>query len=172
MKKIVITGPECTGKSALTKELAETYNTIYIPEYARDFVEKLTRPYSYEDLIHIAETQVKQVQEYSERANRILFVDTFLIITKIWFQIKYNKYPIWLDKSIKEINIDLYLLCDTDIPWIADPVRENGGEMRKELFRLYKNQLDEFNCNYEIISGIGNERLKNAITVISSKIKI
>jgi nicotinamide riboside kinase len=169
--RIVLTGPECTGKSTLAVQLAKHYNTLCIPEYAREYVGSLSRPYNYDDVVHIAEMQVKQCKEYSLRANRILFLDTYLIITKVWFDLVFNRRPDWIDTELTAHAVDFYLLCDTDIPWEADPVRENGGTRREYLLEIYKRELANFGCEFGIVRGSGNERLKNAISLVDKYIQ-
>jgi len=164
--RIVITGPESTGKSTLAEQLADHYKTAFIPEYARSYIERLGRTYVYEDIEHIAKHQVQDIELYKPLANHILFLDTFLIITKVWFNVVYKKHPEWLDQSIKESDIDLFLLCNTDLPWKPDLVRENGGEMREHLFRMYQQELEHYEFNYRIVTGFGESRLANAITFI------
>jgi NadR type nicotinamide-nucleotide adenylyltransferase len=162
LNRIVITGPECTGKTTLAMQLASHYHTIFIPEYARTYVEDLCRPYEYNDIVRIAEMQKKQHDELKSSGKNLVFLDTYLIITKLWFNIVYGKCPEWIDNELSAHTIDLYLLCNTDIPWVADSVRENGGEMREKLFAMYKNELISSNQNYRIISGQGQQRLQNA----------
>jgi nicotinamide riboside kinase len=169
--RIALTGPECTGKSTLAVQLAKHYNTLCIPEYAREYVATLSRPYNYDDVVHIAEMQVKQLKEYSLRAGRLLFMDTYLIITKVWFDLVFNRRPDWIDTALAEHSVDFYLLCDTDIPWEADPVRENGGTRREYLMGIYKRELIHFGCEYGIVRGTGNERLKNAIAQVDNYIQ-
>jgi NadR type nicotinamide-nucleotide adenylyltransferase len=169
--RIVLTGPECTGKSTLAVQLAQHFNTLCIPEYAREYIGSLSRPYNYDDVVHIAGTQVKQLKEYSKGAGRILFLDTFLIITKVWFDLVFKRRPYWIDKELSEHTVDFYLLCDTDIPWVADPVRENGGERREYLLELYKKELADFGCEFGIVQGSGDERLKNAIALVDNYIQ-
>jgi NadR type nicotinamide-nucleotide adenylyltransferase len=163
--RIVITGPECTGKSTLTRELAEYFQGPYIPEYARDYIEKLNRPYNYKDVLHIAETQLMQGTSAFADA-KVIFFDTYLVITKIWFEVVYNRYPAWIEDEIKRQKMDLYLLCDTSIPWIADDVRENGGAMREVLYLKYQHELENMGCKYAVVKGIGQQRLTNAIEII------
>ena len=169
--RIVLTGPECTGKSTLAVQLAYNYATLSIPEYAREYVGSLSRPYDYDDVVHIAETQVKQLEEYSTCASRILFLDTYLIITKVWFDLVFKRRPDWIDKELSKHSVDFYLLCDTDIAWEADPVRENGGRMREDLLGLYKKELIDFGCEFGIVQGSGDERLKNAIRLVENYIQ-
>ena len=160
-KRIVIIGPESTGKTALCKKLSEYYKTVWVPEYAREYVENLNREYEYKDLIKIAEKQISEFNNDYSNADKFIFFDTYLIITKVWFQVVYNKYPLWLDKEIKKNKIDLFLLCNTDIEWEPDNVRENPDK-RDELFNLYKKELENYNFNYKIISGEGKERFEKA----------
>jgi len=169
--KIIITGPESTGKTTLAKQLAAYYNTIWLPEYAREYVETLKQHYTYNDVIHIAKEQIKLEKEYLNNANNILFVDTGLIITKIWFKEVYNKYPDWLNNEIKNQKTDLFLLCDYDIPWVADSTRENGSnKIREYLFNQYKKEIEKNKFNYKIISNLDDKRLENAIKIIDKLI--
>jgi NadR type nicotinamide-nucleotide adenylyltransferase len=169
---VVVTGPESTGKSTLAIQLAKHYNTIFIPEYARTFVESLDRPYTYEDIEHIARRQVQDLKEYQSNARNILFLDTYLIITKVWFEVVYQRCPGWLVEAIQYPDISLFLLCSTDIPWEPDPVRENGGEMREKLFHIYQQELEKFGFPYRVITGIGPERLENAIRLVDSYLHV
>jgi len=169
--KVVITGPESTGKSTLCEQLARHYETIFIPEYARYYVENLGRSYTFEDVEHVARTQINEIKKYERIANKILFLDTYLIITKVWFDVVYKKCPAWVVNAIKQTDIDLFLLCDTDIPWKPDGVRENGGEMREKLFNIYQHELEEFGFLYSVLKGEGEKRLENAISVIDDFIK-
>jgi len=164
--RIAVTGPECTGKTTLTQQLAAHFGTIYVPEYARDYIADLCRPYTYDDVLHIAEVQRRQAHEFVRQASRVLFFDTYLIITKVWFDVVFGRHPEWIEEELSRKTIDFFLLCDTSIPWKADPVRENGGEMREKLFRMYKLELEKRNCPYTIITGTGQPRLNSAIQAV------
>jgi len=166
IKRIVLIGPESTGKTQLASELASKFNTVFIPEYARNYIEQLDRNYTYNDVELIARKQVDLEKEYKRTANGVLFYDTFLIITKVWFEVVFKKVPNWIDKKIQESNIDLFLLCSTDIPWVKDNVRENGGEMRKQLFCKYQKELERYGFNYKIVDGVGEKRYKNALKIV------
>lgn len=168
IKRIVLIGPESTGKTELAEYLSKKFNTCYVPEYARSYIEKLGRSYSYSDVEHIALKQLELEKKIEEKANGVLFYDTFLIITKVWFDIVYKKRPGWLDETIKESTIDFYLLCNTELPWVDDPVRENGGEMREKLFDIYKKELEHYNFNYEIVNGLGENRFSNALNIVNN----
>ena len=164
--RIAITGPESTGKTILAKQLAEHLNAQYIPEYAREYVENLPGHYTFEDIEIIAKTQVEQYL-YTINSPGIVFIfDTWLIITKVWFNWVYGRMPGWLEERLKGCPIDLFLLCCPDLPWEADEVRENGGENRTKLFEQYRLELKHYNFNFVEISGTDDERLNQAIQAI------
>jgi NadR type nicotinamide-nucleotide adenylyltransferase len=169
--RIVITGPECTGKSTLAAQLAVHYNTTFIPEYAREYIENLGRPYTYDDVVRIAERQIREEGEFEKKASELLFYDTYLIITKVWFDVVYKRRPDWIDSVLQQQHIHLFLLCDTDIPWHPDRVRENGGAMRNKLFRIYRQEIEKFGFPYAIISGKGEKRLQSGIQAVELMLK-
>ncbi len=162
VKQVVITGPESTGKTELTLVMSSLYNTSYVPEYARDYISGLKKPYTYDDIEKIARKQIELSNEKVKIANKVLFYDTYLIITKVWFQWVFNDCPTWLLEEISKLKIDLFLLCDIDIPWIPDPLRENGGENRIKLFNIYINELNNYGFKYKLINGFGEKRYENA----------
>jgi NadR type nicotinamide-nucleotide adenylyltransferase len=169
LKTIVVTGPESTGKTTLTESLALKLNATWIPEYARSYVEKLRRPYHYQDLENIARYQVQQEKKYARNVNSgILLMDTWLIVTKVWFEVVYGNSPPWIGEYLAASEIDLFLVCSPDIPWVPDPVRENGGEMRKILFDRYCKEIDSYGFSYEIVEGIGDVRVRNALRLLQS----
>jgi NadR type nicotinamide-nucleotide adenylyltransferase len=165
--KIVITGAESTGKSTLAESLATHFQTIWIPEYSRTYVEKLQRNYTYTDIEIIARHQIAEQQNIDHNID-LVFFDTWLIITKVWFEFVFGKSPAWLHEFILQSNIDLFLVCDIDIPWVSNPVRENGGENRKILHNIYIEQIESYGFNYQVISGIEDERFKNALKVVNN----
>lgn len=170
MKRIVITGPESTGKTELARKLAEHFQTVWVPEYARSYVENLGRPYTREDVGNIARYQLSQEKEFQAKArNGFLFFDTWFMITKIWFDVVYGECPQWISEHISNSQVDLFLVCDTDLPWIADSVRENGGEKRNELMQMYCREIESFGFHYEIVSGSGEDRLNNALRLLGEK---
>jgi NadR type nicotinamide-nucleotide adenylyltransferase len=166
--RIAVTGPESTGKTTLAKQLAELFDGRYIPEYAREYVEKLPHHYTFEDVETIAKAQVEQYLGTLNNPEKVFFFDTWLIITKVWFLWVYKKAPAWLEHQIRNCPIDLFLLCRPDFPWEADPVRENGGENRIQLFELYRSELDHYGFPFVEIGGIGDERLSNSIKAINN----
>ncbi|MBN1143571.1 MAG: ATP-binding protein [Bacteroidales bacterium] len=166
--RVAITGPECTGKTILTDQLSGYYHAKGIPEFARDYVAGLNRHYTYQDVEHIARVQRNQVRDIENQGVRLLFIDTYLVVTKIWFEVVYHQVPQWIEEELHRKQVDLFLLCSTDIPWTPDPVRENGGEMREVLFSMYKDELERLGSRYVIIVGSEEQRLKNAVNAINA----
>jgi nicotinamide riboside kinase len=165
-KIIVVTGAESTGKSALTGFLAEHYKAPSIREFARSYIEHLGRRYTYEDVEFIARQQVEQLEAMKKIRSKYLFVDTWLIITEIWFEEVYGKVPGWIGEEIKKTAIDLFLICDTDLPWIPDNVRENGGERRIYLQNRYIENIKNYGFNFRLVKGINHDRYKNALEIL------
>ena len=161
MFKVVVTGPESTGKTEICKFLAASFDAAFIPEYAREYVASLNRPYTFEDVEKIARVQVNQLRQHREEKLPILFLDTYLIMTKVWFREVYGLIPDWIDNSLADAGIDLFLLCNYDIDWIPDPLRENPGPRRAFLYESYLREIEQLGKPYEVISGSGTERFNN-----------
>jgi NadR type nicotinamide-nucleotide adenylyltransferase len=164
--KMVITGAESTGKSTLTEALATHFHTKWIPEFSRTYIEKLQRNYTYSDIEIIARHQITEEKDINPEL-KLVFFDTWLIITKVWFEFVFGKSPYWIHEYILQCNIDLFLVCDIDIPWVSDPVRENGGENRLILHNIYIDQIKNYGFNYQLVSGVDEVRLKNAVKTVN-----
>jgi NadR type nicotinamide-nucleotide adenylyltransferase len=165
--KIAITGPESTGKSTLTMQLAEHFHTVFVSEYARGYIDRLGRHYVWDDILVIAQGQIASEQAMIKKAESMLFCDTELIVTKIWSDVKFGKCDPWILDKIRENKYDLFLLCDIDLPWEEDPQREDPHR-RQFLFDLYENELSGYGFPFFVISGSGNQRLQNAVKVIET----
>lgn len=164
--KIVVSGPESCGKTELCHSLDRYLGTEHIPEYARAYVEGLNRPYTFEDVEHIARTQQDMLSEYCSRGHETIVMDTYLVITKVWFTEVYGSIPHWIDHALKTSEINLFLLCYYDLPWIKDPVRENPGRKRKYLFEKYLHEIRELGFPCEVVKGTGTIRVQNAIEAV------
>ncbi|MCX6230771.1 MAG: ATP-binding protein [Bacteroidetes bacterium] len=168
-KRIAITGPESTGKSQLAEELAAHYHTLFVAEYAREYIEKLDRQYTYDDVLEIAKGQLLRENEAANAANALLFCDTDFTVTKIWCDYKYKQCHDWINGQFVSHTYDIYLLCSTDLPWEYDAQRENPNE-REELFQHYLKTLTDNGFPFAIINGTGAERLQNAIKAVDKLI--
>lgn len=155
MFKVGIIGPESTGKSTLAQSLAEQFGGIYIKEYARTYVENLNRAYTYKDVEAIARHQIEELDKRQKtdalKDKRLMpiFFDTELIVTKVWFEVKYGSCPVWLEEAIARYPMDFYILCYPDIEWKPDPVRENPA-IREELFARYLQEVKKTGVPYYI----------------------
>ena len=165
--RIAITGPESTGKSTLAKQLAQHYQTLWVPEFARTYIDKLKQPYQQKDMLTIAKNQLKIENKTTAKANKYLFCDTELIVTKIWSEHSFKVCDEWILNNINKNPYDLYLLCNIDLPWEYDPLREHP-HLREYFFNLYLNELKSRNFNYSIISGTNETRFQNAIKTIEN----
>ena len=160
MTKIIVIGPESSGKTTICKGLSDYYNIPFSEEYSRIYLNPLQGNYTQEDLLEIAKGQLKSNQE-----NQIC--DTDLITIKIWSEYKYGSCENWIVEQIEKQKTEkrFYLLCKPDIPWEADPLRESPAN-RVELFKIYKGELEKLHHNYFIVEG--EERIKNSIAKISN----
>src|SRR5690606_21868136 len=164
IKKIVIIGPESTGKSTLTQALAEAFDEPWVEEYAREFLENLDRAYTYEDLLKIAKGQIALEEKKAKAARQLLFCDTDLHVMQVWSDHKFGKTHSWILQQIRERAYDLYFLTSIDIPWQEDPLREHPDpETRQYFFDIYHEVLIASDTPFKIVSGNPEERLNQAI---------
>ena len=112
--------------------------------------------------------QIAEFNKFKGMNLPFLFSDTWLIITKIWFKFVYNETPVWLIDEIRKTKIDLFLVCDIDLPWIDDPVRENGGETRQILHNSYTKNIFDFGFRYRIVRGFDEIRFQNALKFVDA----
>ena len=169
MIRISVTGPESTGKSWLAQHLAEHYKTHWVPEYARKYLESINRLYTYDDILFIARNQFKEENALAQN-NELLFCDTDFCVTTIWCNVKYGKCHPWITEKLERNHYNLYLLCDIDLPWQYDPLREHP-EMRATLLGMYKDLLANHGFKYRIVSGTGDDRLHNAIAFVDEYLR-
>ena len=150
MMRIGIIGPESTGKTTLAKELAEKYHGTYVPEYAREYVErKGTTDVTYDELCEIARHQIEELEQQPEG---LYLFDTELLITKVWFDYAFGHWPEWLDEAIKRYPMDVYVILYPDIPWVPDKARSNGSDaIRLELFERYKKEVEALGIEYYLV---------------------
>lgn len=166
MRKVVITGPESTGKSHLSHKLAVHFHMPFVKEYSREYLDNLGRNYNQTDLVEIAKRHLKLENDLKVQNPNFLICDTDLLTLKIWSKYKYGSCDKFILNSLKSNVPDLYLLCDIDLPWEFDKQRENPNN-REELFYIYENEIKKMNVHYKIISGKGKERFKNALDILN-----
>jgi HTH-type transcriptional regulator, transcriptional repressor of NAD biosynthesis genes len=167
-RRIVLTGPESTGKTWMARKLAEHFNTAWVAEYGREHFELKNGRLTIDDISQIAEIQLKREDEAARQANRILFCDTDLIVTQVWSEIYFGRCPQWIVDVNHERKYDLFLLMDIDIPWEDDGTRE-FPHLRELHFQRLKDELAVRRLNYVIISGQGEHRLRNAIEAVEGR---
>ncbi len=172
LKKVVIIGPESTGKSTLCEQLADHYKTVWVKEYAREYLLKNGTEYSFENLYEIAQGQIKIENEAVNNLtnnNQLVFMDTDMYVMKVWSEFVFNKCDNRILTEITKRKYDLYLLCNTDLPWVKDELREYPDyKNREKLFYSYKEDMTEQKTPWKIISGRHEERLQNAIVAIDN----
>ena len=170
MKKVVVIGPESTGKSTLCEQLANHYNTSWVPEYAREYLLEHGTAYSYDDLLTIAQGQVTLEESYIEKTPQaeLLFIDTDQYVMKVWCEFVFGKCHSWILDQIRKRKYDLYLLCNIDLPWVKDILREYPDLVtRQQLYTIYKSMLSNQSVPWVDISGNYDERLQKAIHAVN-----
>ena len=177
MKKIVIIGPESTGKSTLCEQLAEHYKTSWCPEYAREYLLKNGTDYSFDDLLTIAKGQVALEENYTaalleknpvENSGSLLFLDTDMYVMKVWCEFVFGNCHRYILQQIVERKYDLYLLCNVDLPWVKDELREYPDlENRQKLYYFYKDIMVNQSVPWVEISGNYEQRLEKAIAAVT-----
>ena len=164
MKKIVIIGPESTGKSTLCEQLAAHYKTEWVREYAREYLLINGKEYNYDDLLDIAKGQIAEEELV---VGSLIFIDTDMYVMKVWCEYVFGKCHHWILNRIVERQYDLYLLCNIDLPWVKDELREYPDlKARKKLYRYYKEIMINQHVPWAEISGTYEERLQMAIAVV------
>jgi NadR type nicotinamide-nucleotide adenylyltransferase len=165
IKKVAIIGPECTGKSDLSAFLAHHFKTVWVPEFARGYIDNLTKPYEQHDLLLIANGQLRLEEEFLSDAKDILICDTNLYVIKVWSEFKFGSCDPSILETIANRKYDLYLLTYIDIPWKADPQREHPNK-RQQLFDIYLKEMQNQPVPYVEIKGEREERRKSAIDAV------
>lgn len=167
VKRIVVNGPESTGKSTLCKQLAGAFDTLWVPEYARAFCENIDRPYTLSDLISIAKGQVHAEDQAAREAETLLICDTDLYVIKVWSEHRFGYCPPEILAAIATRPYDLYLLAGIDMPWQPDPLREHGApEERYYFYKQYQDAMINSSVPWLNIEGKEEERFRVAKAAI------
>ena len=175
LKKIVILGPESTGKSTLCEQLAQHYHTLWCPEYAREYLLANGSNYNYDDLLSIAQGQIALEEKYIEelrysppaKSPSLLFIDTDMYVMKVWCEFVFGNCHRYILDQIVTRSYDLYLLCNTDLPWIKDELREYPDPLvRHQLYQIYKDIMINQSVPWIEISGDYDHRLETAVKAV------
>jgi HTH-type transcriptional repressor of NAD biosynthesis genes len=173
--KVVLFGPESTGKTTLSKQLARHYNTVWTPEFAREYLQKKCnnerKTCEISDLVPIAIGQMRLENKLAKRADKLLICDTDLLETKVYSEEYYGGFvDEKLNKASEENQYDLYLLTYVDTPWEEDDLRDRPGR-RLEMFTAFENALKKNQKNYILLKGDKETRLKVATAAIDEIIR-
>lgn len=164
-KRVVLTGPESTGKSVMAQKLAEHFGTVQVEEYGRTYCEKHGMDLTPLDFAHIAGGQLLLEDEAARQANRVLFCDTDLIVTQVWAEIFLHRCPQWILQAGHQRQYDLFLLLSPDIPWVNDGTRA-FEEVRQAQWERLREELESRNLPYVSISGDFDQRFAQAVKAV------
>ncbi len=170
MLKIAITGPESTGKSTLSAQLASHYQTVWVPEYARTYIGSLNRDYTLQDIEAIARGQLQLEKQLQQEASTLLISDTDLLVLKIWSEHAFGQTPDFITQQLSVQDYNLYLLMGVDLPWEPDPQREHP-HLRQYFYDWYKRELQALGVPFVEITGQQQERFQNARTHIDALLR-
>src|SRR5215831_17624800 len=169
MKRVVVTGSECTGKTTLAGDLAREFKTVWVPEYAREYLDHKVAtsglPLDASDVEPIARGQIAAEDRSAAIAKGLLVLDTDLVSTTVYARHYYGACPAWIEQAARERRADLYLLCDIDVPWVADPARDRPHH-REHMHALFVEALDALGASYVLIRGAWPDRLATAMAAI------
>ncbi len=164
MLKIAFTGPESSGKTTISKEIANRLNADWHEEYARDYLLNLNRPYEQKDLLIIAQ---KQLELRNNHSTAIQVYDTDMLVIKVWNDFKFKKEDQQINDLLDQQKIDHYFLCKPDIPYEDDPLRENPDN-RDELFEIYLKALNQKELPFTIIQGTPMQRIEKVLEILKA----
>lgn len=164
--KIAVVGPESTGKSSVVKYLADHYHTVFVPEFARTYCEGLDRQYTLEDEITMFHGQLELEKNILANTKKeVVFFDTMILTIKIWCDELFGFTPQEVLNELSQVDFDLYLLMDIDLPWEDDPLRD-FPDKREYFMEVWKKELESLNAPYVIIKGLGENRFSNALKAV------
>jgi len=168
---VVVTGSESTGKTTLAGDLARHFKTVWAPEFSRTYLDEKTAttgsPLDAGDVEPIAHGQIAVEDRAIAAARGLALLDTDLVSTTVYARHYYGSCPAWIDRAARERRGDLYLLCDIDVPWVADPARDRPHE-RAHMHGLFVAALEALGAQYVTIGGSWAERRELAIAAVSS----
>jgi NadR type nicotinamide-nucleotide adenylyltransferase len=167
VRKVTVTGSESTGKTWLAQRLARRFDTIWVPEFARDYVVQKAAPLDASDVEPIARGQMKSEDEALGRARDLVILDTDLMSTVVYANHYYGSCPAWVERFAGARLADLYLLCDIDIPWVADRARDRP-DARLDIHQAFATHLERYGATYTLVRGTWEQREASSVSAIES----
>lgn len=170
VKRVVVYGPESTGKSTLTRNLARHYDTVFVSEYARGYLDHKGAVCEPRDIIPIARGHLAAEEALARQANRVLFIDTDSVTTALYSDWYYGRVPDEVAELAARRRHDLHLLLDVDVPWVADPQRDQPHR-REELRDRFHRELVERGWPFVWVRGSWDERWATATAAVDALLR-
>ena len=157
VRRVTVTGSESTGKTWLAERLARRFETVCVPEFARAYLVQKAAPLDASDVEPIARGQMKSEDEALRRARDLAILDTDLVSTVVYAEHYYGSCPAWVEHSARKRLAQLYLLCDVDVPWVADVARDSP-EAREKIHAAFAEHLERYGARYTLVRGTWDQR--------------
>jgi len=159
--RVAILGAASSGKSTLAQALACRYQTLWVPEYLREFVDVQGRVPRSDDQFHIASTQRAREDAVAGDARQYLFCDTTPLMTAIYSRHYFGAVDAPLDTLAERHRQDyaVTLVTAADIPWVADGLQRESEAVSITINRMLLDELALRGIPYLLISGDPGERL-------------
>jgi NadR type nicotinamide-nucleotide adenylyltransferase len=170
MKRVVVTGSECTGKTTLAEALANQLQTVWVPEYVRLWVEEQGRAPEYEDVEAIAHGQIALEDSLAAQARDLIVLDCDLLSTLVYSRHYFGNCPPWVEQALLDRRADLYLLADVDVPWVPDGEQRDREDRREEMQELFRRGLVQLQLDFIEIRGSHQQRLRTALEAIERQL--
>lgn len=166
--KIAVVGPESTGKSTIAERLGRHYQTVCVPEYAREYCRDLDRQYTLEDEMNMFYGQLALERSLVPLAQKgLLFCDTMFLTIKVWCDHLFGYTPDVVHEELQKYSYDFFLLMDIDLPWVDDPLRD-FPDLREHFMRVWHSELQAIGADYYVVSGLGEQRFDRALGAVES----
>ncbi len=167
VRRVTVTGSESTGKTWLAQRLARRFDTVWVAEFARAYLLQKAAPLDASDVEPVARGQIRAEDAALRGVQDLGILDTDLVSTVVYAEHYYGACPAWVERAARERLADLYLLCDIDLPWVADPARDRP-EARHEIHASFLEHLDRYAAHYALVRGVWEQRETSAVATIEA----